>query len=240
MKSAKTLRAVSLVAAMSALISTSEATAGCFKIIRDNTVECRTIGCADGGDCDNFWGCKCTLCGPNIHPVLGLEAMTMSLNLNRTGGSGSFYTVNSQYSAVLHSAQTASIQNYDDWGSAIDSGIAPSEVGVTLVVQSHPDPTKRTMAVSSLYARIPSFVHSHSSPDATGNNELNLYSGGPQNSSLVVDMSTGALSGVIYATLVNSHYDAASPILAELHVTGQLNPSGMSMSVSVLGKASAQ
>lgn len=234
------MRWISLaVAAISAVTLTPKVIAGCERIIYENYVECRTIACDNGGDCDHWWGCKCTVCGPNVYPDLSLEPLTMSLSLSRTGGSGSFYTLNSQYSAVLQSVQSASIRNYDEWGSAIDSGIAPSEVGITLVVQSHPDPTKRILTVGSLYAKIPSFVHSHSAPSATGDNEFNLYSGGAQNSSLVVDTSTGTLSGVIYTTVVNNHYGAASPMLAELHIVGQVNPSGMNMSVSVLGEASA-
>ena len=178
-------------------------------------------------DCDRWYGCGCSICEP------WQEGYSLELVMTRDGGSGPPLSVGSAYSGSLAQSTGGTIQNRREWGTAIDAVPAVSDLQLTAEVRQGGNSVTRRLVITSLYARIPTFVHSRTSPDSTGDNVFALFGGLP--SVLTLNTQTGAVTGTLYTTMTNAFYGANDRIGIEMDVTGTFDFNAMRLTLDLGG-----
>lgn len=137
---------------------------------------------------------------------------------------------------TLSQADSFDIQNSNTWGTARDTGISPTSLGATVYILSHSDPGKRTLKVETFALTIPSFVHSASAPNSTGENYFYRRPGFSTTATL--DINTGSFNDMIlYAFLENDYYTSNDPALVRFELSGVFDPAAQSLSLDVDGMA---
>lgn len=210
------------------------------------TGSCGTRGTDSGYVCrqpTNSNVCSCVSGGTVVLVSITTDcpsAIPLTMGMVRVAlGSGfEFFATGAAYCAALHSTDSFTMNNQDEWGTVQNEQVpAVYSAGIVFEFEANENPNLRTIHVTSFTARIPTFAHSKIAPYLTGQNNFDLDGAANYGQ---VDMTTGEFFVDLHAKLTNNVYHNQDPRFVKMRVSGTMDPETLDLTAFVDGIAMRQ